>query len=161
MLETAVLVLLVVVALGIIGLILIQQGKGADMGASFGSGASNTVFGSAGSGNFLTHSTAGLVALFFVCCLVLAWFSNHRAGRNAAADFTAPAVELKEVPAAGDVPNVAPSAPAASDVPSANVEQVPAVKAEVVPGGVAPSAPAAAETPAAPAQGATETQKTQ
>jgi len=65
------LVVYLLVALAIIGLVLIQQGKGADMGASFGSGASNTVFGSAGSGNFLTRSTAILAVMFFVISLVL------------------------------------------------------------------------------------------
>ncbi|CAG9297497.1 preprotein translocase subunit SecG [Celerinatantimonas diazotrophica] len=59
------------VAIGLVGLVLIQQGKGADMGASFGSGASNTVFGSSGSGNFLTRSTAVLATLFFIISLAL------------------------------------------------------------------------------------------
>ncbi|MDT3848663.1 MAG: preprotein translocase subunit SecG, partial [Vibrio anguillarum] len=59
------------VAVGVIGLVLIQQGKGADMGASFGSGASNTVFGASGSGNFLTRSTAVLATAFFILSLVL------------------------------------------------------------------------------------------
>jgi len=58
-------VVYLVVALGLIGLILIQQGKGADMGASFGAGASGTLFGSSGSGNFLTRSTAVLAIGFF------------------------------------------------------------------------------------------------
>lgn len=60
-----------VVALVLIGFIMLQQGKGADMGASFGSGASNTVFGSSGSGNFLTRATAGLAVVFFILSLVL------------------------------------------------------------------------------------------
>ncbi|KXI30601.1 preprotein translocase subunit SecG [Paraglaciecola hydrolytica] len=61
----------VIVALMLIGFVLIQQGKGADMGASFGSGGSNTVFGSTGSGNFLTRTTAILATLFFVISLIL------------------------------------------------------------------------------------------
>lgn len=68
------------VALILIGLVLIQQGKGADMGASFGSGASNTVFGSGGSGNFLTRSTAVLATLFFVISLALGHISTHSSG---------------------------------------------------------------------------------
>lgn len=60
-----------IVALLLIGFVLIQQGKGADMGASFGSGGSNTVFGSSGSGNFMTRSTAVLATLFFVISLTL------------------------------------------------------------------------------------------
>lgn len=58
-------VVYLLVAIGLVGLILIQQGKGADMGASFGAGASGTLFGSSGSGNFLTRSTAVLAVAFF------------------------------------------------------------------------------------------------
>jgi len=64
-------VMFLIVAIVLIGFIMIQQGKGADMGASFGSGASNTVFGSSGSGNFLSHTTAILAVIFFVLALVL------------------------------------------------------------------------------------------
>ncbi|MGF1764815.1 preprotein translocase subunit SecG [Aliivibrio kagoshimensis] len=65
------LVIYLLAAVGVIGLVLIQQGKGADMGASFGAGASNTVFGSGGSGNFLTRMTAFCATLFFVISLAL------------------------------------------------------------------------------------------
>ena len=64
----------ILVALGLIGLVLLQQGKGADIGAAFGSGASNTVFGARGSANFLSRSTAVLAVLFFVTSLSLAYF---------------------------------------------------------------------------------------
>ena len=64
-------VMFLIVAIVLIGFIMIQQGKGADMGASFGSGASNTVFGSSGSGNFLSRTTAILAVIFFVLALVL------------------------------------------------------------------------------------------
>ena len=63
--ETLILVFHVLIALAIIGLILIQHGKGADMGAGFGSGASSTVFGSGGAGNFLTRLTTGIAIVFF------------------------------------------------------------------------------------------------
>lgn len=59
-------VIYLLVALGLIGLVLIQQGKGADMGASFGAGASGTLFGSSGSGNFLTRTTAILAIAFLL-----------------------------------------------------------------------------------------------
>lgn len=72
------LVLFLVVSVALIGLILIQHGKGADMGASFGAGASGTVFGSAGSGNFLTRTTAVLATLFFVIALSLGYMVAHR-----------------------------------------------------------------------------------
>ncbi|MFM2482896.1 preprotein translocase subunit SecG [Celerinatantimonas sp. YJH-8] len=65
------------VAIALIILVLIQQGKGADMGASFGSGASNTVFGSSGSGNFLTRSTAVFAVLFFIISLALGHLSSQ------------------------------------------------------------------------------------
>ena len=65
-------------ALAMIGLILIQHGKGADMGASFGSGASGSLFGATGSANFLSRSTAVCAAVFFCCTLGLAYHSNSR-----------------------------------------------------------------------------------
>lgn len=65
------LVVFLVVAIVLIGFIMIQQGKGADMGASFGAGASNTVFGSSGSGNFLSRTTAILAIVFFILSLIL------------------------------------------------------------------------------------------
>ncbi len=71
-------VIYLLVALGLIGLILIQQGKGADMGASFGAGASGTLFGSSGSGNFLTRTTAILAIAFFTLSLLIGNLSaNH------------------------------------------------------------------------------------
>ena len=66
-----IIVVYLIVALAIIGFVLMQQGKGADMGASFGSGGSNTVFGASGSGNFLTRTTAILAVVFFALSLVL------------------------------------------------------------------------------------------
>ncbi len=63
------------VAVGLIGLVLIQHGKGADAGAAFGSGASGTVFGARGSGSFLTRATAILALLFFLTSLTLAWYA--------------------------------------------------------------------------------------
>lgn len=70
------LVIYLLVALALIGLVLVQQGKGADMGASFGAGASNTVFGSSGSGNFLTKTTSILAVAFFIISLALSNLSN-------------------------------------------------------------------------------------
>ncbi|OEE39113.1 preprotein translocase subunit SecG [Vibrio anguillarum] len=75
---TVLLVIYLLVALGIIGLVLIQQGKGADMGASFGAGASNTVFGASGSGNFLTRMTAIFATVFFILSLALGNLSTHK-----------------------------------------------------------------------------------
>ena len=72
------LVVFLVVAISLVALILVQHGKGADMGASFGAGASNTVFGSGGSGNFLTRTTAILAALFFAVALALGYMTANQ-----------------------------------------------------------------------------------
>lgn len=77
--EQILLIVHVTIAFVLIGLILIQQGKGAEVGASFGSGASQTVFGSQGSGSFLTRLTAILITLFFITSLSLGYLNNHRA----------------------------------------------------------------------------------
>ena len=76
--ETLVLVVHVLAALGIIGLVLLQHGKGADMGAAFGGGASGSLFGATGSANFLSRITAILATVFFVTSLGLTWFSSHK-----------------------------------------------------------------------------------
>ncbi len=76
--ETLVLVVHVIAALAIIGLVLLQHGKGADMGAAFGGGASGSLFGSTGSANFLSRTTAILAAIFFATSLGLTWFSSHK-----------------------------------------------------------------------------------
>ena len=68
----------VLLSISLISLILIQHGKGADAGAAFGSGASATVFGAQGSGNFLSKTTTIIAILFFVVCLSLAYVSSHR-----------------------------------------------------------------------------------
>ena len=78
MLMNFVLALQILAALVMIGLVLIQHGKGADMGASFGSGASGSLFGATGSANFLSRSTAACAAVFFVCTLALAYTSVDR-----------------------------------------------------------------------------------
>jgi preprotein translocase subunit SecG len=75
---TLVLVLQMLSAVGMIGLILVQHGKGADMGAAFGGGSSGSLFGASGSANFLSRTTAVLATVFFVCTLGLAYFGNIR-----------------------------------------------------------------------------------
>lgn len=77
--EQLILIIHVLAAVGLIGLILMQQGKGAEAGASFGAGASQTFFGSQGSGNFLTRTTAILVTVFFITSLGLGIIASHRA----------------------------------------------------------------------------------
>jgi preprotein translocase subunit SecG len=77
-LLTLLLVVQMLSALGMIGLILVQHGKGADMGAAFGSGGSGSLFGASGSANFLSRTTSILAGVFFVCTLMLAYFGNVR-----------------------------------------------------------------------------------
>ncbi len=101
--HTIVLIIHVLASLGLIGLIMIQQGKGADMGAAFGSGASSTVFGAHGAGNFITRSTAILATVFFVTSLTLAYISGQGAVRKSVTEMIAPAAS--EQPAAPAVPN--------------------------------------------------------
>ena len=76
---TVLLAIHIIVAIVMVGFILIQHGKGADAGASFGSGAAGTVFGAAGSANFLTRTTAVLAAIFFMTSLALAHFTQKQA----------------------------------------------------------------------------------
>jgi len=97
------------VALGLVGLVLIQHGRGADAGAAFGSGASSTVFGARGSGSFLSRLTAGLATVFFATSMAMGYFSMQTGEQ---ADLMA------EVPAAVEAPP-APAAPPESDLPSA------------------------------------------
>lgn len=104
---TVVLLLQIVSALAMIGLVLVQHGKGADMGASFGSGASGSLFGATGSANFLSRSTAVAATVFFCSTLLLAYFGNHR-GSSAAEESSL----LEKAPVAASA--AAPASAAAS-----------------------------------------------
>jgi preprotein translocase subunit SecG len=102
-------------ALAMIGLILVQHGKGADMGAAFGSGGSGSLFGASGSANFLSRTTAVLATVFFICTLALAYFGNQRpVGSGSVLESAA-----NVAPAANVVP-VVPTAPAsgAAQIPA-------------------------------------------
>jgi preprotein translocase subunit SecG len=88
----------VLVAIGLIGLVLIQHGKGADAGAAFGSGASGTVFGSRGSANFLSRSTAWLAAIFFCLSLALAYLVHGERESRSIADRLEQVVEPAPAP---------------------------------------------------------------
>lgn len=76
--NSILLIVQVILSICLIGLVLMQHGKGADAGAAFGSGASSTVFGARGSGNFLTKATTVIAALFFVVCMALAYVASNR-----------------------------------------------------------------------------------
>ena len=93
----------ILAALGMIGLILVQHGKGADMGAGFGGGSSGSLFGASGSANFLSRATAAMATLFFVTTLALAYLGNSRPASVGSV--------LESAPAAASVPAV-PAEPA-------------------------------------------------
>ena len=132
MLETGLLILHLLVAAAICGFVLLQHGKGADMGVAFGSGSSGSLFGAAGSANFLSRTTAILAAIFFASSLGLTWFATTR---TAPSGVMQKGVMEKMAPKASDVP----AAPGAA--PGAPSNAVPA----------APPATDAAKTPAPPA----------
>ncbi len=119
MLENVIIVVHLLVALGLVAFVLLQQGKGADAGASFGAGASATVFGSQGSATFLSRFTAILAAVFFATSLGLAFYAKNKADMLSQSGLPDPAVlEVPVKPAADDVPVLDVQKPAASDVPS-------------------------------------------
>ncbi len=120
--ETIVVVVHVIAAIAIIGLVLLQQGKGADAGAAFGSGASQTVFGSAGSGNFLTRSTAIAATVFFITSLTLAIYAkqNTSAGIIEGLPVVNPDLLNQQVAPLSDVPQVDAGQSGAADVPVVN-----------------------------------------
>ncbi|MGN6317234.1 preprotein translocase subunit SecG [Trinickia sp.] len=104
-LKTLIIVVQLLSALGVIGLVLLQHGKGADMGAAFGSGASGSLFGATGSANFLSRTTAILAAIFFATTLTLTYLGSYKSKPSAGVLGSAPAQVA---------PSTAASAPAAS-----------------------------------------------
>lgn len=121
--EVAILVVHVIAALAIIGLVLLQHGKGADMGAAFGSGSAGSVFGSSGSANFLSRTTAVIATIFFVTSIGLTIFSSKK---TADKGLMAQPVEQPAQSLPGQIPAPPSSAPASS-VP---VPSVPAAAGE-------------------------------
>lgn len=137
--EQLILIVHVITALAIIGLILVQQGKGAEMGASFGAGASQTLFGSAGSGNVLTRATAILATLFFLTSLSLAYVAKQK---------TVEGADLIDIPVAEESRDIAPvpsdsadsadmptggSSDAETDMPSVGGDAMPSDSNEEMP----------------------------
>ena len=112
--EVVLLVLHVLAAAGIIGLVLLQHGKGADVGAAFGGGVSGSLFGATGSANFLSRATAVLALVFFLTSLGLTYFSTRKSDtRGVMADQPAPAQTLP-----GQIPGPAPAQPSGQAVPA-------------------------------------------
>ena len=122
MLQSILLAVHLLLSMGIIGLVLLQRGKGADAGAGFGSGASGTVFGARGSSTFFSKTTAILASCFFVTSLGLAYMASHRVGGNAPQSLldTVPApapAPLKTLPLT-NAPVTPPPAPATTSAPT-------------------------------------------
>src|SRR5262245_13420659 len=145
---TLILVVDVIVALCIIGLVLLQHGKGADVGAAFGSGASGSLFGASGSANFLSRSTAVLAAVFFATSLGLTWFAATNSGSRSVDQGV---MGKMPQPKQGDVPAV-PSGPAPT---------TPAAPAAPPDAGKAPAAPPAAPSTPSPAPASSDSKSGQ
>ena len=122
MLANVILTIQILAALGMIGLILVQHGKGADMGAAFGSGSSGSLFGASGSANFLSRTTAILASVFFVCTLALAYFGNVRPASSGSVLETpaavAPAPAAPETGSAAAIPAPVTAASGAGQIPA-------------------------------------------
>jgi preprotein translocase subunit SecG len=123
--QTILIVVHLFLAIGVVTLVLLQHGKGADAGAAFGSGASATVFGARGSASFLSRATAILAALFFLTSMAMAYFASQAGKREGLMD-SVPAPT--EVPAAPVTGGEVPAAPVEPAVPAADMPPVPPPK---------------------------------
>ena len=138
--ETVLLILHILVAVAICGFVLLQHGKGADMGAAFGSGSSGSVFGSAGSANFLSRSTAALATVFFLSSLALTWYGASKSAPR----------DVMQEGVMGKIPVQAPAP--TSDVPASpsglagGAPAVDPLKAIPAPAAPVPSAPAGSKS---------------
>ena len=144
--SSILLILQVISSLLVIVLVLLQQGKGADMGAAFGGGSAGSVFGSAGAANFLSRATKWAAIVFFATTIGLAWVSHHPAGSPIESGlmqgFTSPAKDAAAPATGAAVPDVGAAVPS---VPSAGASQnaVPAAAGDAA----VPSVPAAPAEP--------------
>jgi preprotein translocase subunit SecG len=134
LLEQIILLVHLLLALAIIGLIMLQQGKGAEMGASFGAGASQTLFGSSGSGNVLTRTTAWMVALFFASSFGLAVLAKQKTDVQDSLGIPLPAAVERSATdragaADGDIAPLENDASASGDLPEVDMAE-PAMRAE-------------------------------
>jgi len=147
MIHNLIIVVQVISALAIIGLVLMQHGKGADMGAAFGSGASGSLFGATGSSNFMSKATAFAAAVFFGSTLALAYIGNNRVagadegvmGRITVPSSQAPATGIPATTPAQSAPADVPTLPAGSAAPAAPAADVPAATTPVAPASAAPA----------------------
>ena len=119
--EILVLVIHVIAAIGIIVMVLLQHGKGADMGAAFGGGTSGSLFGASGSANFLSRTTSVLATVFFLTSLGLTWFSSHRTEHKGV--MATPPASSAPVAAPETTPAPIPEKPAGD--PASKVKEIP------------------------------------
>jgi preprotein translocase subunit SecG len=144
MLLSILTVIYILLAIGMIALILMQRGAGAQAGSGFGGGASATVFGSRGASNFLSKSTKWLAILFFVISLGMAWYATHSSSKTPAQQDLGLMGQVPATPATGN-----------TAVPAAPAQQAPAtgVPAAPQPGAAVPAAPPAPAAPQPPSGG--------
>ena len=117
-LFSTILLVHIVSAISVIGLVLVQHGKGADMGAAFGSGSSGSLFGASGSANFLSRTTAVLAAVFFACTLALAYFGNLRPVESGSVLERAVSAPAPAASGAAQIPGTAPAAAISAPAPA-------------------------------------------
>jgi preprotein translocase subunit SecG len=127
--QTLLVIFHLFLALGLVGMVLMQHGKGADAGAAFGSGASGTVFGASGAANFLSRATAALATLFFITSMALAWFAMQVTEQRGLMD----SVEVQVEEAAPEV-----QIPVTPQVPAAQPSEVPLIPQPTAAGGGVP-----------------------
>ncbi len=153
-------VVYVLLAIGMVALILMQRGAGAQAGSGFGGGASATVFGSRGASNFLSKSTKWLAITFFVISLFMAWYATHSAAPVASQQDLGVMAQLPaspaRIPASGNNARAIPNAPTMPALPGAPAQQ--SLPASTIPAAPLPQQPVAApttpsQTPAKPASG--------
>ena len=120
---TLILIVDVIVALSIIGLVLLQHGKGADVGAAFGSGSSGSLFGASGSANFLSRMTAVLAVIFFITTFALAYLVTHKPRTSAGVMDTVK--EQRELERQSPAPQAAPDAMKSDDAAKSKANEVP------------------------------------
>ncbi len=158
--HTILLIIHVLLAISLVSLVLIQHGKGADAGAAFGSGASGTVFGARGSGNFLSRSTAVLATLFFVTSLALAYLIHGGGAPSSVVDqLKQQAPVEQQAPAPKPVPGSEGSAPLVPDAAPERSQAPEQSQPQSAPEESGASAPAAPSDVPAPANGSEDNDK--
>ncbi len=144
MLQTLLLAVHVLLSMMIIGLVLLQRGKGADAGAGFGAGASGTVFGSRGSSTFFSKSTAVVATLFFITSLSLAYLASHRTA------VSAPKSVLDTAPVSAPAPAAPPATTQPATTQPATTQPAASTGASPAPASAPAAAPASAPSTPAP-----------